>query len=329
MKNKGFTLIELLAVIVILAILMTILIISVESIINDSEKTVSSLQETKIKEAAKIYYLQEGMNNDVDCINVSELINKGYIENNEVINPETREVMTGSVSITYTSNRHIYKYQENDCFNTQSESTPNITIPDPTDTPNITVTAATSSTKTTGNVPAGNYTASDEYIINIGGANRIFFVLGENSKDSSKVDLIMNQNLGETVAWITQEDFLEAGGSQTDWNNKIRNTYGPVTANKYLASQTSNWEVTPTLPTFEQVRGAYLGTMPIYIYDYLHNTTHPVSNLNGYWTSSPDPDNYISAMYVSYNGLVTHDGISRSGYYGVRPVITIPKSLLG
>ena len=113
--KKGFTLVELLAVLVILAILMTILIISVESIINNSEKKLSSVQKSRIEETAKTYYLEEGMNSDVTCVNLAYLISKGYIDSSEVKDPETREEMTGSVEITYVSNQYSYKYQESPC----------------------------------------------------------------------------------------------------------------------------------------------------------------------------------------------------------------------
>lgn len=114
MKNKGFTLVELLAVVTILAILMLIVVLTVNPIISNSEKELLSTQKKNIEEAARVYYLKEGTD-DTTCVDVEELISKGYIEGNKVVDPETREEMTGSVSITYASNQYSYQYQEETC----------------------------------------------------------------------------------------------------------------------------------------------------------------------------------------------------------------------
>lgn len=115
--KKGFTLIELLAVIIILGIIGTITVISVNSVINSSKKSLSETQIKNIEEAAKVYYLKEGMTvNDTDaCVNIEELINKGYIEGNSIIDPNTNKEISGSVRITYASNQYNYEYQKNSC----------------------------------------------------------------------------------------------------------------------------------------------------------------------------------------------------------------------
>lgn len=42
-------------------------------------------------------------------------------------------------------------------------------------------------------------------------------------------------------AWITQTDYKQVRGSQTDWNNDKLNIYGPITAMSKLNSATSTW----------------------------------------------------------------------------------------
>ena len=79
----------------------------------------------------------------------------------------------------------------------------------------------------------------------------------------------MNQNIGERVAWCNDQTLCKIDGN---WDN----TKGPITANEYLSSQTSDWEVAPYLPTKEQIKGAYTGSMPTWLYDYTNNTTHSV-----------------------------------------------------
>ncbi len=115
MKNNGFTLIELLAVIIILAIIITITVVSIGSILDNSKESLSKDQKKIIEDSAKIYYLQEGMDNNVNCVNLSELINGGYIESREVLDPKTKETLTGSVLITYDANQYTYEYQEQLC----------------------------------------------------------------------------------------------------------------------------------------------------------------------------------------------------------------------
>ena len=310
--KKGFTLIELLAVIVILAIIALIATPIILDIINDA-------REESNERSVELY---------------------GTAIKNAIANSELNgtQIASGDLSSTFLSTVQ-YDGSRVSCTTNKLYSDGNIylagcTVNDKGNytygteqvvEPNITVTASTASTKTTGNVPAGEYAAGDEYIINIGGADRIFFVLGENASDSSKIDLIMNQNIGDTVAWCSDETQCMTNG---DWDN----TKGPITANAYLASQTTSWEVAPTLPTKEQIEGAYTGTMPIWLYDYLDDydyvyIPHSVSGVDGYWTSFPDSVISSDAWIVRYRGIMS-DYVLSDNLYGVRPVITISKSLL-
>lgn len=113
--NKGFTLIELLAVIVVLSVIALITFLSVNTILTDSKESLSKTQKTSVENAAKTYYLKEGMQIDAACINVSDLISKGYIESTEVIDPKTEKELTGSVKITYDANHYNYQYQDTLC----------------------------------------------------------------------------------------------------------------------------------------------------------------------------------------------------------------------
>ena len=119
MKNKGFTLIELLAVITVIAIIATITVIVTNKIIKNTKNTLLERQKQTIEEAARDYYLKEGMNDNFDskesCVNLSKLLSKGYLETKEVVNPKTKETMGGSVIITYSANQYNYKYQDTVC----------------------------------------------------------------------------------------------------------------------------------------------------------------------------------------------------------------------
>ena len=256
------------------------------------------------------------MDEDATCVNISYLISQGYIDGDEVKDPETKENMNGSVRITKNSNKYTYEYKENKC---------------------MTIAAATASTKTTGNVPTGNYAEGDEYIINIEGIegrDKHFFVLGVD--DSSKVDLIMSENLEGYVVWINNDDFITAGGLHTDWDASIRNTKGPIRANVHLASKTSNWEVTPHLPTYDQLYNAgcrdTYRSCPEWLYINLYNNIGSnIGKQHAFWTgTSRDVDGTRqSAWMVNYEDKLGSTKVySDTLFYGVRPVITIPKSKL-
>ena len=115
MKTGGFTLIELLAVLFIIAVVVSITVVSVNSVLSSSEDSISDLQKKNVEEAARVYYLKEGMNTEVTCVSVEDLVDKGCIEGSEVTDPKTKEKVEGSVKITYASNQYSYKYQNVSC----------------------------------------------------------------------------------------------------------------------------------------------------------------------------------------------------------------------
>ena len=122
MKNNGFTLIELLSVIAVLGILALIITISTNKTINTSKTNLSKIQIQKIEEAAKLYYLTEGINDtsyDLDenktCVNVSYLTENDYLEKSEITNPKDNSNILGSVKIIYKSNKYSYEYQDTEC----------------------------------------------------------------------------------------------------------------------------------------------------------------------------------------------------------------------
>ena len=120
--KKGFTLVELLAVILVLGIILTITIYSVNSILNDSEESLSEVQENTIIESAKVYYLKEGINLESDpdydetvCVSVNYLATNGYLDKQEVYDPENYNKIGGYVKITneYDGSQYtdVYSYE--------------------------------------------------------------------------------------------------------------------------------------------------------------------------------------------------------------------------
>lgn len=124
MNRKGFTLVELLAVIILLSILSSIAIFLVGDVIKTSREKLTDTQIKNIEEAAKSYYLEEGINDEVytldntkSCVNLSYLIDKGYINDDKIRLLVDNKEINGSVNIIYKANQYSYEYNEDVCKN--------------------------------------------------------------------------------------------------------------------------------------------------------------------------------------------------------------------
>ena len=124
MNKKGFTLVELLAVIVILGLLIAIISPVVKNLINDSEDSLSEQQKKLVVEATKKYMIEnsellpEGSNRAI--VYMSDLIDKGVIDNDKIIDPKSKGEINGCVVVSYNNefNQYDYNYSENenDCL---------------------------------------------------------------------------------------------------------------------------------------------------------------------------------------------------------------------
>lgn len=115
MNKKGFTLVELLAVIVLIAIIASITTVIIKNVLKDSKSELTNIQKKYIEEAAEQYYIREGMSKNINCVNVSELLEKHYFNAEEIKNPKNEENMIGSVRIIENANQYSYEYQNNLC----------------------------------------------------------------------------------------------------------------------------------------------------------------------------------------------------------------------
>ena len=122
MNKKGFTLVELLAVIVILGLLVAIINPVVKNLLNDSKESLSDQQKKLVVEATKKYMIEnsellpEGSNRAI--VYMSDLIDKGVIDNDKIIDPKSKEELNGCVVVSYNNefNQYDYNYSENDCL---------------------------------------------------------------------------------------------------------------------------------------------------------------------------------------------------------------------
>lgn len=362
MKNKGFTLIELLGVIIVLSVLVVIVGVTVTNVLKGSESKLTDIQIEKLKDAAKNYYINEGMDstdfeqdNFSHCVSINYLIENGYIDKNEISNFETGEDILGSIKINYNNKKYEYTYTEDSCK----------------------VCSLIDDTGETGISPGDKYQCKVKDNMEKDFENGYYFyVLGTNEEGTT--NLIMDRNInsdgtpatkGRTeaqkgdndgkynlVAWINQGDYELAGGQKWD-NLTDNNTFGPITAMNFLTEATKTWTNTnkiiinffddtnatqksmktyntyARMPYYYEV-GDSNGTNE-YLYEYLDGSywsgfegNQPTNNINGifgYWTLSAATHNFSYAWLVDFSGHITSTYVGESAR-GVRPVITLPKN---
>ena len=79
-----------------------------------------------------------------------------------------------------------------------------------------------------------------------------FYAFNDDGKDT--VNLILDHNTTATVPWISKADYVEAGGTESNFGNFGKNDKGPLTVLKQLKNDTSSWKgtITPSNYTMDQ-----------------------------------------------------------------------------
>ncbi len=326
LKNKyGFTLIELLAVIVVLAIIALIATPIVMNTIKRSKKGAA-------ERSADSYVKQ------VEVAVAEERLSK-----NEVLEGEYQITSDGNLcrdKSASCSNDKKIKIEMNGTKPTSGkikitngsvdQSSSNMTIGDYDVTYNSTkktYEATGKGNNTTAVVcelsEGTKETVGAKYTCHLD-SDRTFYVL-ETSGDN--VSLIMDRNftddtVAKTLAWC-----IDGGDDNTTCKNIASKEEG--TPLKHI-QDTFGTSVEVSIPSKEQIKGSYTGSMPIWLYDYLDGTTNPVSGVYDYWTSTPYARGSVYACSVSYVGNIDCDisSVTNDINIGIRPVITVLKSNL-
>ena len=118
--GNGFTLAELLAVIVILGVITIIVFPAVNKTIKQSKEGTYEEQKNTIIRNAKRWSVENADQLSEDrsiYLSIDQLKREGYMENKDVVNPLTEEIMDGCIRISYDEeyNQYNYSYMDVSC----------------------------------------------------------------------------------------------------------------------------------------------------------------------------------------------------------------------
>ena len=369
MKRKGFTLIELLAVIVVLAIIALIATPIVMNTIKNAKKGAAertadnyikqvetTIAEKKLENNPLTdgsYTIDENGNLTGNGLTESVTIDMsgtkpsgGTVKiSNGLVSKEGTKLVVGDYNVKYKDDKltasELYKGVL--CKANTTKATALVWTGN--DDPGQESSYTSEEVGLLASEATSKYDVGVTYTCELGdGEENTFYVL-ETSGDN--VSLIAGMNLGASVAWVTKEDYLAAGGTEadfeadygTDGNNKL----GPITANKILKERTSSWtkldEDQITLPSGQQIATAggdtkwtesndTWTTLPTTLPTWLNSHTKFTTGTYGYWTSSPHASYAYFAWRAGCSGDLDYRNVIDDSGDGVRPVITVSKSNL-
>ena len=357
MKNKkGFTLIELLAVIVVLAI---IALIATPIVMN----TIKNAKKGAAERGAENYIKQVETS-----IATSKLDNKDVADGTYTIDQDGNITGTGlpDDKLTIEMNGEKPKSGAVVIKNGQVTTDSTMIIGDYTVSYNPTSKKYEATEKTTnpevsiceykGTDTSKKYEYGAEYECDPGdGVKRTFYVLEDGDTTSltktdgsihyaldkvgtanaGEVSLIMNQSIG-TSPYISNTDWIEAGGCEygtEGCENYVQNTsYGPITANKYLKSETTDkgWKTEVYLPTYDQIcqiKGECSGNdIEVSEFPWLYESLDKAYWMSTGFKTGSNTDNWslvpdVKTLVRGWSSVVES--------FNILPVITISKSQIG
>ena len=340
MKKKGFTLIELLAVIVILAVIAVIATPAVLNIIEDSKKSAAEASARSIVGAAKTHYMQNIMDNkpnsNVDLSTNTlkydgEQAKKGLLSYDANGNVSGKMYISGyCVEVALDGAITSTKTNESECT---------IDIPQ--------VTTYTNGTVVYYNPETNKKCSNSEAVSTIGTKTGCMKWYIFNDEGNDTVNLLLDHNTTAKVAWassgtntngpITALKQLES--DTASWNSTIKNTarlieareIATITGNSGWTAGGSNYYFHTNSNT--QYKGAAGTNKYAWLFDNTKNCTTYGCNVAdsstyGYWTNTEYLVNSSRARLVSYDGGLLYESVNTAGYDGVRPVITVLKSII-
>lgn len=355
--KKGFTLVELLSVIAILGVISLITIPIVSSVIRNGKVKSYEAQVGIIIDASKKWVLKNDNYLSEEkpiYLTVNKLISSGTIEQEVIINPITNEEMNGCVKVSYSSLYQQYDYEYiSDCssylvkYNDGSAINFNPETGSLCDNPSVGAGSKTGCLK----FYAFN-DSEDELSVNMILANNstplVAYALqsdyeaagGTNfsSNGSSLGGLTVKAKLAsDTQTWMKEFNprllNIKDLEKLLDYRllfNAFGNSYvdGTVSSSSSTSPSSYGWLFgnlydTTTYGGIDPINVSY----PSRYYDTKSDTNVEMWNYQlGYWLE--DIYNPTQGRAINNTGLITHSEGWIYNYYGVRPVITVPKTIL-
>ncbi|MEG0138016.1 MAG: prepilin-type N-terminal cleavage/methylation domain-containing protein [Bacilli bacterium] len=345
--NKAFTLIELLAVILILGIIALIAIPTVTNIISESKQESFKVTVSNISASVE-------QNCQLEILKGLPQTNT-YVITNKKIDPsiEMKGNMpqTGTFTVDKDCKIILINASNEGIALTQDALSKNIEVVD-----NIKVfkTFITGNTKEVSTIyfnPTTGEKCDKEKAVSTplttNGCMKWYSI--ENSGLNKKtVNAILDHNSASTVAWNTTGNNTVMGEIAVKFNESIAN-WKPILTPRLVTAK----EIADALkhPSFDEStadsakRFAFdtlewkLTTKPTgssnysWLFDYTKDCTQygcfiNDQTSNGYWTQTPTYNTSNNHVWTVGNGYLSPSGRAVDGYYGVRPVIKIPKEKL-
>ncbi|MEG2011442.1 MAG: prepilin-type N-terminal cleavage/methylation domain-containing protein [Bacilli bacterium] len=339
MKNKGYSLVELLAVITILGLLILITVPIINNSIIKSKQKALENQKKELIRTTKKYAIKKSSIlpfaiNDISEVSVSELLKEEIIDDSKVINPVTEEIMTGCVTITFGKNDKDYKYNYIDtCQNTTLKKYENGTqiLFNPVTGTKCTDYVAANSLNETSTGCMKWYTFND-------------------SERNSNVNMILDHNTTKVVAHNSTggKEPLEVKTALETKTSTWKNEYKPrilsafEIANIIGVQDFKNDYLSKCLYSFENPIND-LDRLPAgtakykWLFDYTtkcreFGCSNEDATVQGYWTNTifeiEDIGQYSGWITFFGGGMICEGYVSFPNGPGVRPVITVSKSLI-
>ena len=163
------------------------------------------------------------------------------------------------------------------------------------------------------------------------------------SEGATTVNMILNHNTTATIVWSSRDTSLESDIST--WATSVKATarlieadeVAQITGNTTFNGVTSNYSSTFYLDSNSQTQTATTQGASNYawLYDYTYDCTSYGCNIAdssnyGYWTSTFVADYAENLWRIDFRGMLRNSWgiVGYANDYGIRPVITISKTVL-
>ena len=327
-KNKGFTLVELLAVIVILALIALIATPIILNVINDAKKQAAKDSAYGYMDAVEKYIVSSELEDksiqdgrySVEELN-KKISVKGSTPDNGNIEIKNSSVKSYDIGIDgyVVSNGKVDKVS--------------------------TTKKIENGTAVYYNPVYGEKCKSSEAVSTTGkNSGCMKWYVFNDKEGNATVNVILDHNTTAKVAWNStgnnsemKEVKIALENDTKDWKNTARlitaNEVAKITGKTGFDASKENQDwfyldsnnQTQTASSTNKSKYAWLFDYTIDCTNYGCNT--PDSSNWGYWTSTPKKDDSTQAWRVYRSGDLSRDYVTNAGH-GVRPVITISKSML-